>query len=180
MGCAASKPVEPTQPGPGPIQRPKTEVGAGARHTHAPLTPEVHALSEEHSSGKGVSIEALQLLSQLDEQKLIRALESEDIRLGRREWLLAQPDDYRLQKPAAGSRGARAPRRVTPAPRSRGRRAHSEREAGGRRPLVRLAATLGRRPDRRAPWRSEGCAPRASTPQGALRRPGDTLPAPTY
>jgi len=45
-----------------------------------------------------VSIEALQLLSQLDEQKLIRALESEDIRLGCREWLLAQPDDYRLQK----------------------------------------------------------------------------------
>ena len=45
-----------------------------------------------------MSIEALQLLSQLDEQKLIRALESEDIRLGRRDWLLAQPDDYRLQK----------------------------------------------------------------------------------
>ena len=50
--------------------------------THAPLTPDVHASSEEHSSGKGVSIEALQLLSQLDEQKLIWALESEDIRLG--------------------------------------------------------------------------------------------------
>ena len=31
MGCAASKPVVPTQPGPGPIQRPKTEAGAGAR-----------------------------------------------------------------------------------------------------------------------------------------------------
>ena len=33
MGCAASKPVEPTQPGPGPIQRPKTEAGAGAQAT---------------------------------------------------------------------------------------------------------------------------------------------------
>ena len=65
---------------------------------HAPLAPEERASSEGPSSGKGVSIEALQLLSQLDEQKLIKALESEDIRLGRREWLLAQPDDYRLQK----------------------------------------------------------------------------------
>jgi predicted methyltransferase len=98
MGCSASKGVEPTQPDPGPNQRPKTEVGACARDTHVPLTPEVRASSEEHSAGKGVSIEALQLLSQLDEQKLIRALESEDIRLGCREWLLAQPDDYRLQK----------------------------------------------------------------------------------
>ena len=33
MGCAASKPVEPTQPGPGPNQRPKTEAGAGAQAT---------------------------------------------------------------------------------------------------------------------------------------------------
>ena len=33
MGCAASKPVEPTQPGPGPSQRPKTEAGAGAQAT---------------------------------------------------------------------------------------------------------------------------------------------------
>ena len=33
MGCAASKQVEPTQPGPGPIQRPKTEAGAGSQAT---------------------------------------------------------------------------------------------------------------------------------------------------
>jgi len=33
MGCATSKQVEPTQPGPGPIQRPKTEAGAGAQAT---------------------------------------------------------------------------------------------------------------------------------------------------
>ena len=57
---------------------------------HSPLavTSEERASSEERSSDRGVSIEALQLLSQLDEQKLIQALESEDIRLGRR--LLAQ------------------------------------------------------------------------------------------
>ena len=41
MGCAASKPVEPTQPGPGPNQRPKAEAGAGARDagTPAPRPP---------------------------------------------------------------------------------------------------------------------------------------------
>ena len=33
MGCAASKPVEPTQPGPGPSQRPKAEARAGAQAT---------------------------------------------------------------------------------------------------------------------------------------------------
>ena len=66
---------------------------------HAPLTSkEKRASSEERSSDRSVSIEALKLLSELDEQKLIQALESEDIRLGRRDWLLEQPDDYRLER----------------------------------------------------------------------------------
>ena len=42
MGCAASKPVEPTQPGPGPNQRPKTEAGAGTRDTETPAPRPPH------------------------------------------------------------------------------------------------------------------------------------------
>ena len=42
MGCAASKPVEPTQPGPGPSQRPKAEAGAGARDAETPAPRPPH------------------------------------------------------------------------------------------------------------------------------------------
>ena len=42
MGCAALKPVEPTQPGPGPNQRPKTEAGAGTRDTETPAPRPPH------------------------------------------------------------------------------------------------------------------------------------------
>ena len=42
MGCGASKQVDPTQPDPGPIQRPKAEVGAGARDTETPAPRPPH------------------------------------------------------------------------------------------------------------------------------------------
>ena len=42
MGCAASKQVEPTQPGPDPIQRQKTEAGTGTRDTETPAPRPPH------------------------------------------------------------------------------------------------------------------------------------------
>lgn len=49
-------------------------------------------------SGEPAGDELLRTLSQLDEQRLIGALEREDIRLVRADWLRAQPPGYRIQR----------------------------------------------------------------------------------
>ena len=50
------------------------------------------------SEASGATNDPMQMLSKLDEERLVASLLSEDIRLVRREWLLAQPDSYRLQR----------------------------------------------------------------------------------
>ena len=79
MGCGASS-VKPEAPDPGPAV--------------IAVAPRGSALIVDGC----ISTEALRVLSQLDEQRLIKVLLALDIRLLCREWLLAQPNDYRLER----------------------------------------------------------------------------------
>ena len=79
MGCSASC-VQPGAPAPGSVA--------------FAVAPRGGALTVDGD----VSIQALRVLLQLDEQRLIKVLLALDIRLLCRVWLLAQPDDYRLPR----------------------------------------------------------------------------------
>ena len=51
-----------------------------------------------HNPEPEIVDDPVRLLSLLDEERLIAALANEDIRLVRPEWLLNQPDGYRMQR----------------------------------------------------------------------------------